>query len=59
MACAVAVCLFNGDARTIQTMLRGLNLAVGEHCMSGLTAIDKQRLYAAAEKPSEATKLQR
>ena len=58
-ACAIAVCLFNGGARTIQTMLRGLNLAVGEHCMSGLTAIDKQRLYAAAEKSSEATKLQR
>ena len=43
-ACAIAVCLFNGSARTIQTMLRGLNLAVGEHCKSGLTAIDKQRL---------------
>ena len=58
-ACAIAVCLFNGGARTIQTMLRGLNLAVGEHCMSGLTAIDKPRLYAAAEMSSEATKLQR
>ena len=58
-ACAIAVCLFNGGAKTIQTMPRGLNLAVGEHCMSGLTVIDKQRLYAAAEKSSEATKLQR
>lgn len=40
-------------------MLRGLNLAVGEHCKSGLAAIDNQRLYAAAEKSSEATKQQR
>lgn len=39
-------------------MLRGLNLAVGEHCKSGLTAIDKQRLCAPAEKSSEATKQQ-
>lgn len=57
-ACAITVCLFNGGARTVQTMLKGLNLAVGENCKSGLTAIEKQRLYAAAEKPSEATKLQ-
>lgn len=34
-------------------------LAVGEHCKSGLPAIDKHRLYADAEKSSEATKLQR
>lgn len=58
-ACAIGVCLFNGGARTLQTMLRGLHLAVGEHCKSGLAAIDKQRLYAAAEKASEATKQQR
>ena len=58
-ACAIAVCLFNGGATTIQTMLRGLDLAVGQHCKSGLTAIDRQRLYAAAEKSTEATKQQR
>jgi len=27
-ACAIAVCLFNGGANTLQTMLRGLNLEV-------------------------------
>ena len=58
-ACAIAVCLFNGGARTVQAMLRGLNLADGEHFKSGLTAIDKERLYAAEEKSSEATKQQR
>ena len=38
-------------------MLRGLNLAVGEHCKASFTTIDQQRLYAAAEKSLEATKL--
>lgn len=40
-ACAIAVCLFNEGARTVQTMLKGLNLAVGENCKSSLTAIEK------------------
>jgi len=54
-ACAIAVCLFNGGAKTLQTILRGLNLEVGEHCTSGFTTTDQQRLDATAEKSKEAT----
>ena len=43
-ACALAICLFNGGAKTLQTVLRGLNLEVGVHCKSGFGIIDQQRL---------------
>lgn len=43
-ACALAICLFNGGAKTLQTVLRGLNLEVGVHCKSGFDIIDQQRL---------------
>lgn len=35
MACPIAVSLFSGDANTLQTMLRGLYLDVGEHYKAG------------------------
>jgi len=54
-ACAIAVCLFNGGAKPLQAILRGLNLEVGEHCTSGFTTTDQQRLDATAEKSKEAT----
>lgn len=39
-ACAIAVCM---GVLEKQTLLRGLDLVVGEHCKCGLTAIEKQR----------------
>ena len=54
--CALAICLFNGGAKTLQTVLRGLKLEGGVHCKSGFTTIDQQRLYASGEKTLEATK---
>ena len=34
IACALAICKFNGGAKTLQTVLRGLKLEVGVHCKS-------------------------
>ena len=56
-ACALAVCLFNGGAKTLQSVLKGLHLETGEHCRSGFTTIDQQRLYAAGQKALNATKV--
>ena len=58
-ACALAVCLFNGGAKTLQSVLKGLHLETGEHCRSGFTTIDQQRLYAAGEKALDVTKVRR
>ena len=58
-ACALAVCLFNGGAKTLQSVLEGLHLETGEHCRSGFTTIDQQRLYAAGQKALDATKVRR
>ena len=43
----------------MQTVLRGLNLEIGEHCRSGFNTIDQQRLYATGEKSLQATKVRR
>ena len=59
IACALAICLFNSGAKTLQTVLRGLNLEVGVYCKSGFNTIDQQRLYATREKSLEATKVHR
>ena len=56
-ACTLAVCLFNGGAKTLQSVLKGLHLETGEHCRSGFTTIDQQRLYAAGQKALDATKV--
>ena len=45
-ACPLDFCLFDGGAKALQTELRGHNLEDGEHCKSGFTTIDQQRLYA-------------
>lgn len=58
-ACALAVMLFNGGAHTLEKVLRGLNIAVGEHCKAGFAAIDQQRLYASAQKVTEEEKRKR
>ena len=56
-ACTLAVCLFNGGAKTLQSVLKGLHLGTGEYCRSGFTTIDQQRLYAAGQKALDATKV--
>ena len=56
-ACALAVCMFNSGAKTLQSVLKGLHLETGEHCRSGFTTIDQQRLYAAGQKALDATKV--
>ena len=56
-ACPLAVCLFNGGAKTLQSVLKGLHLETGEHCRSGFTTIDQRRLYAAGQKALDATKV--
>ena len=38
-ACTLAICLLNGGAKTLQTVLRGLNLEIGEHCRFGFNTI--------------------
>ena len=55
-ACTLAVCLFNGGAKTLQSVLKGLHLETGQHCRSGFTTIDQEGLYAAREKALDATK---
>lgn len=55
-ACSLAVCLFNGGAKTLETIQRGLCLEVGQHSKTGFASIDKKRLYAAAKKISKEAK---
>ena len=58
-ACALAVTMFNGGAQTLGTVLKGLNLSVGQRCIAGFNIINQQRLYAFAKQASEADKLKR
>ena len=39
-ACALTVMLFSGGAHTLEKVLTGLNLSVGQYCKVGLEVMD-------------------